>query len=443
MRAILVSALVLLSSVGARAQELPRLEGQITLDQAVRFALVHSPMLRAISKETQMASAGIKMAQSMGRVQLSTTTSLSAGDSPSIFPSSAGVMPGNFMLTPGRGALNQNLTAMLPLSTGGLVHGQIQLAEQKTQVAQAEEIKAQQDLVLRVSETYLNGIYSQEMVMAAQVRLEAAQALLATTQAQVEAGKGIEASVRRVEAEVADAKRMLASAKNESEKSLIELKAMLGANLALIIEIQEPEQITDSVSELTVLLKRAQEQRPELVAARVQLDAATTRSSLVAASRRPQVYGMAMTDAMAASGMMSRVGYTLGVTASLPLSDGGLRKSQSQEASLGVEKAKAELTEVSLRVQSEVRQAVLDLETAQENLTSARSSRDAAQSAYDVTVLRVVNQKAILVEQLDALATLTQSRNSLVKANFDLMLATYRLKRMTGDLLRNNRVVDK
>lgn len=438
MRAILVSALVLLSSVGGYAQELPRLEGKVTLDQAVRFALDHSPMLRAIRKETQMAGAGIKMAQSMGRVQLSTTTSLSAGDSPSILPSSSGVMPGNFMLTPGRGALNQNLTAMLPLSTGGLVRGQVQVAHQKTQEAQAEEAKAQLDLALRVTETYWSGLYAQEMTKAAQARLEAAQALLATTQAQVEAGKGIEASVRRVEAEVADAKRMLASAKNESEKSLIELKAMLGADLDTRIEIQEPEQAADSIAELAMLLKRAQEQRPELVAARAERDVARTRLSLVAASRRPQVYGMAMTDAMATSAMMGRVGYTLGVTASLPLSDGGLRKSQGQEAALGIEKAEAELAEVSLRVQSEVRQAVLDLETARENLTSARSSRDAAQSAYDVTALRVANQKAILVEQLDALATLTQSRTSLAKARFDLALANHRLKRVTGELVNSD-----
>ena len=34
----------------------------------------------------------------------------------------------------------------------------------------------------------------------------------------------------------------------------------------------------------------------------------------------------------------------------------------------------------------------------------------AAQSAYDVTALRVQNQKGLLVEELDALAALTQAR---------------------------------
>jgi outer membrane protein TolC len=52
--------------------------------------------------------------------------------------------------------------------------------------------------------------------------------------------------------------------------------------------------------------------------------------------------------------------------------------------------------------------------------------------AYDVMVLRVENQRSILLEQLDALAALTQSRANLAQALYDHSIAVARLQRAIG-----------
>jgi outer membrane protein TolC len=72
------------------------------------------------------------------------------------------------------------------------------------------------------------------------------------------------------------------------------------------------------------------------------------------------------------------------------------------------------------------------METAAENHRAAESIVQSSQAAYDVVALRVETQKSILVEQLDALAALTQARLNLSQALFDHSIAVAHLRRAIG-----------
>ena len=141
---------------------------------------------------------------------------------------------------------------------------------------------------------------------------------------------------------------------------------------------------------------------------------------------------MAMADGFTSRLQGTREGYTVGIVVSLPLFDGGQRKAESAQARAQQERADAEVRDLELRVAVEVQQAWLDVGTAAENYRTAQTALLAAQSAYDVTTLRVQNQKALLVEQLDALASLTQARTNIAQALYDHSLAVARLNRAAG-----------
>ena len=91
-----------------------------------------------------------------------------------------------------------------------------------------------------------------------------------------------------------------------------------------------------------------------------------------------------------------------------------------------------ESREAEQRVVKEVRQALLDEETGAQNYRTAQTAMQAAQAAYDVTVLRVQSQKAILVEQLDSLAALIGARANIAMALYDHAIAIARLNRAIG-----------
>jgi outer membrane protein len=256
--------------------------------------------------------------------------------------------------------------------------------------------------------------------------------MVEVTRAQFEAGKGIQASVARSAAELADAQRMLASAKNDHSKTMLDLKRAMGVRWDSEIALSDALSISAPVDDLDANLLEAGRGRPELAAARARLDAARAQTAAARGARRPQVYGVAMADAFAPRDGDRNVSGTIGVTVSIPLMDSGQRGAEARRAEAMERRAEAELKELELRVATEIRQARLDVDTAAANYRAAEAVRESSQAAYDVMVIRVENQKSILVEQLDALATLTEARANLARALFDHAIAMARLDRAIG-----------
>jgi outer membrane protein len=221
-------------------------------------------------------------------------------------------------------------------------------------------------------------------------------------------------------------------ARNEQVKALLDLKVAMGVRLDSDITLSDALTFTPPAGDLAAQLATAAKTRPELLAARSRLAAARHQTSAARSAQGPQVYGMAMADGFTSNIMGSRGGYSVGIVMSIPLLDAGERRAETARMRAMQERADAEMRDLELRVANEVQQAWLDVETAAQNYRTAQAAVQAAQAAYDVTVLRVQNQRALLVEQLDALAALTQARGNLARALYDHSLATARLKRAVG-----------
>jgi outer membrane protein len=435
-RGWLLAALALLpirSGAQTLSGELPKVEGPLTLAQAVQVGLRENLMIRAAQSEAQAAAAETRVARSLTRVQLSANTYLTYGDSPNIMTTTPNVMPPNALTVMPKGFADQNLMLMVPLYTGGRLNSLARAASARERAATEEVGGVQAETALQIKEAYYRALLAAEIVKAAQARVEADAALLQTTRAQFEAGKGIEASVRRVEAEQADAQRALTSARNDQAKALLDLKAAMGVRLDSELTVSDALAFQPPGGDLASALKAASDNRPELRAARLRVRAAGAQTSAAKSAYQPQVYGTAMADGFSGRDD-SGVGYTVGLTLSIPLVDGGQRRAEVAQARAMQERAAAESRSLELTVAKEVRQAWLDVETAAQNYRTTQTALQAAQAAYEVIALRVQNQKSLLVEQLDALAALTQARANLAQALYDHATAVARLQRATGRL---------
>lgn len=413
------------------AQQAP--PSQLTVEQAVEFALRHSPILKASRAEVSAARAETGAARSRQRPQVTASGFLSQGSMPSILQSSMGVEPPASVLAPTGSFADANLMLMVPLHSGWL-SGLVAVAVAREQAAIAEATGMTAEVALRVREAYIRSLLAAELVKAELARLAAAEEMVRTAQARLEGGKGIEAAVKRAEAELAEARRELTMAENDRRKQVLDLLAEMGAGLDISPVLAETLSFKPLEATLQSFLDRARERRGELVAARQRVRAAQGEMSATEGAFKPQVYGFAMGDAFAPREMVgNRSGYTLGLTVSLPLFDGGRRRSEVSAAQAMVEKARAESDRVELQVAKEVRQAWLDIETAEQNYRTAEAALSAAQASYDVAAIRVESGKSIQLEQLDALAVLTRARANLARSIFDHQLSIARLHRAVGD----------
>ena len=410
----------------------PRISGPLSLRDAVDAALRGNLELQGMRYEADAAREETRATKAMTRPQISANTYFSSGDMSNILATPPGAMPSNLLNVPPKRFIDQNLTLMVPLYTGGKLSNQVKAVSHRENAAHANVSAFEVSTVLMVKEAYYRVQLATEMVKVAEARRDASSELGAVTRAQFETGKSIQASVTRVDAERSDAERMLASARNDRAKMLLDLKRILGVQLDSDITLSDIPAMAPPGGDLGADLAEAGRSRPEILAARARVESARAQKDSAKGAYRPQVYGAAMADAFSAAEMEKRVGGTVGVIVSFPLFDFGQHSAEIRQMEAMLRRTETELKDTELRVAMEVRQARLDVDTAEANYHAAEAVAQSFKEAYDVMVLRVENQRSILLEQLDALAALTQSRANLAQALFDHSIAVARLQRAIG-----------
>ena len=136
---ILIALLfVLLRPVSAEEQPAAalRLQGNLELTEAVAFAVEHHPALQVARQEQLAAAARVQQSEAAFMPKLAAGMYLNAGNTPMIVPGAPAVDPQFWALLPG-GAVNFNLSLMLPLYTGGRLQARLAQAraEERAQIA--------------------------------------------------------------------------------------------------------------------------------------------------------------------------------------------------------------------------------------------------------------------------------------------------------------------
>lgn len=434
------AAIALSCSLSIFANSQSQTPSELSLSDAIRFALKHSPALEASRAEVAAARAEVGMARGKGGPQLSANGFYSKSDMPTTLSSAGGVEPNALIMAPDKDYRDFNLSFMVPLYTGGIYSGLVASSIALRSAAMAETTGMEAEVALKVRESYLRAVYLKELVTAFASRVRAAEGMAANAQTRFNAGSGIEATVRRAEAELAEARKDLKMTENDRQKMLLELLAEMGSTMDSMPTLTEKLEFKQPNLNLAQSLVDADKTRGELLSARLQVMAAKGKASSAAGALKPQIYGFAMKDFFSPTdGMGKSSGYSFGITVSLPVFDSGMRRSEVAATKAMVERAQAEADRWKLVVEREVRQAWLDIETASQNYSTALAALKGAESAFEVISIRVETGKSILVEQLDALATLTKARANVAQALFEHEIAVAKLDRaigVVGDLAR-------
>jgi outer membrane protein TolC len=406
----------------------------LSLEQAIETAMRSNPGLMGWRADLVGAQSGVRATESRAWPRVSFNSFAFTGDNAGLVSSSMGVDPTALMAVPRAGFLDQNLMLMAPLFTGGIIADSILAARSAARATESDLRMAAADLELRVKDDYLRALAARQLMIAEQARVVATTEMERVANAQLEAGRGIAATVSRAVAESADARRALSTAGNDEAKALLDLKMEMGVDLGTSISLTDVLAYSEPKSELAEAIQVALRNRGDVRAAELRLEQVQQLSRAVGASGAPQLYMVAMGDQASSHGMTNRPGYSAGLTLSFPIFDAGQRREDREQALAGVRKAYAEQSQVKLNAEREVRASWLDAETAAANYQTARFAVEAADAAYQVIRLRVENGKSTQVEQLDALAALVRSRANLAQALYDHAIALARLERAKGEV---------
>lgn len=411
-------------------------QAPLSLQDAIAQAERTNPRLQAVKAQQDAVSARAQAVAGMLSPQVSVSGWLAQGTVENMLASSPGVMPDSMRMAQREGFSSAQVKLVLPLFTGGRLQAMVGSARREVAFMSAEVQEMVQDVRLEVAERYLQALLRHQLVGVAEQRLQAQAEQTRIIQAMYEVGKVPLAYLLRSRAAEAEAKQMWTTARNDFRKSLLDLQVSMGisptGDVDLPLDLQEPTfRLPGDVDEA---VQCALQRRALLQAHRHRLGMRQLERRAAQGVLMPQTYLTVSGDWTKAQGMSAESGYTVALVLSMPLWTGRQLEARVREADSRAREQQANLRALQLQVENEVRQAWLDIGTAKTNLATAEAVLQDAEEAYRIAVLRVNEGKAPLVEQIDALAALTDARTRFFHVRTEYLLARTRLLRAIGDL---------
>ena len=407
----------------------------LSLRDALALAQVGNVSIKQRQADAEAASASARSTSAQQKPSVSTTTYAAVGDSSNILTTSPGVMPQNIFAVPSRGFADQNLMVMVPLFNGGSLAGRTASARNQAAAAQVGVAGTRLTVSAEVTSAYANAALGNALVAVAQAQQTAEDEQVRVTAEKVQTGRLAPVDLLREQAAQAEAQQSVLAAVNAQAQALVTLRFLLNLPQSSALVLTDTlDTLIDSPSNLPATLAAAlaeAKRRPELIAAGAQVQAAEAAVRSAEGAYTPQVYGVAMGDASLGRDLQ-RAGYTLGLTASLPLYDGGQRRSDVDAAKARTERARADAQQAEQQVEQETASAWLTWQTAAAQVPATAAGVAAAQQGYTLAALRYNAGKSTTAERLDALAALVRAQGAFAQAQADVVTSRARLRAAVG-----------
>ncbi len=394
----------------------------LTLDECIAIALEAQPRIQATLSDYAAARYRVNQALSPLLPQLSglVSTTQSQGISATTLASTSRQLPDTFLAQVSLSQLlfdfGKNLAAT-------------EAARKLAEVA-VEDVELQRQLIsLAVKEAYTNILFAGRLIRVQEQAVQRAELNLRSAKGFFEVGTRPKSDVARAEVDVANARVDLIRARNALRTARVAL------NTAMAIDVDTPTAVQDNLVFEAVNLERGQlrgealRSRPEYRQSKLRVSAAEATERQTFRGFFPDISG---TGSYGGSQPQLNENWTLGLSLSWSLFDGGNRVAKYQEAKANLEGARQRVKSTELDIIQNVEQAEIAVEEAQERIQAAQALVASAQENFRLAQGRFDAGVGTILELTDAQLALTQAQNTEAQALADYRIALARLDRAVG-----------
>ncbi len=274
-------------------------------------------------------------------------------------------------------------------------------------------------VVLAAGGAYLQVIAAQARVKSAQAQIDTAQALFKQTQERRAVGLNPQIDVNRSQVQLQTEGQRLMSLQNDLAKQKINLARLVGLPPNNNYEITDdvPYSPAPAVT-LEEALKQAFETRADLQSAEAQVRAAERARSAAHWEHAPSLALSADYGAIGINPGQSHGTFTVVGTLRIPIWQGGRTEGEVEEADAALGQRRAELGDVRGRIEADVREAFLDLETAAKQLEVSRNNQKVARETLALTRQRF---EAGITDTVEV----TQAEEAVASADLDYITGVF------------------
>lgn len=324
-----------------------------------------------------------------------------------------------------------------------------QQADASTRQAIAQFSVAEQDLVLRVSQAYLDLLVAIENTEVMQSQQLALHEQLVLAQRTYSVGTGTITDVHEAKAKWAQSQAQSAAANQELENKRAELEKILGEPVFPPAGGLRHELPPGSSKTLADWLGQAETQNLQIKVQQAALDVANKEVSKSEAAHLPTLDLVLSRATNYSSGSLSSPAdlttyvssNQAGIQLNIPLYAGGATQSRVREALALAEKAQDELTLTRRTVATQVRQAYSGVSTGQAQIAALQTAVEAAKSAVEANKIGLRIGTRITPDVLNAEQQLYASLRDLSKAHAETAIQQLKLKAAAGVLTQDDLVL--
>jgi outer membrane protein TolC len=407
---------------------------ELTLEEAVNIGMENAPKIVARIGDYVAAQQRVNQALSPLLPQL--TGSGSYGRARSINSVTGNSLHGDFG--------SASVTASQLLWDFGRTWAAKDVAKSSAE-ALKEVLEAQKlDISQLVKTQYYTLLLSKRLVEVNLAALDRAEVNLRSAQGFFQVGTQPKSFVTRAEVDVANARVNVIRAQNAVSLARVALNTAMGIAVNAPTEVKDILAYQQFPMDRNALVAEAIRNRPEFRQVKAQAEAADASVRQTFRDFFPNLFGSGTYGVTGVTGspafnsrstngfVDSGNEWSVGLSLSWSIFDGGNRVARYKEAKANLEAAQARVRDTELQVWQNVEQSYLNLGEAEERIGAARKAVESAEENYQLARGRFDAGVANIIELTDAQLALTQAQSTEAQALSDYRIAIANLERALG-----------
>jgi len=403
---------------------------QLTLEQAMRTSVDHSPRLEEFRARTREARAKVDEAY-VPAYPTATFNAQYQNIQPQVsFPGADG---SNFIITPTHNyqlslVINQAIYTFGRLKWGALTAEMAELSSQESYRNEVEQ------LFQDVATAYNAAILAEDAVTIADDRVRSQEQQLKDSRNLFEGGVVARFDVVRSEAELSRVRQVQIQAQTEVKLARDRLLTRMGLPVGTPLLLERLELPGPPPTDLEAASRRALELRPEMGVLRWAVESAKARVSFEDSQNSPNLSLNSTATERNVTGFVPGQQVVTGIVFSVPLFDGGLSEAKMEQAVQIVAQLIQQQEATRRNILLEVREAYNTLLNNWEKIAVAVKTVEQSEEALRVANVRYRAGVSTNVELLSAQTDYSQARFSLATARYEYQAAWARWRRViSGD----------
>ena len=441
-------------SLAAGGQSPGSAPANLTLAEAVRVALEKNPTVQAADAYSKAVHQGIAEARAARWPRVDFSEGFTRGNNPVyVFGGllterqfTANDFALGFLNTPRPlDIFHTQFSAAVPLYDAGQIGRRIKDAKLSEQGANEGGQRTRQELIFNVVKAYTNELLARESTRVGEAAVKTAQSDLHQAQTRQEQGQAVPSDLLSAQVQLAQAQEDLLQAQNAVDLAHAALNVAMGLpeDAATTIETGLKECSFDAGT-ISDRQQRALKDRPDLREAGLGVQHADNGKRMARAEFLPKVNAFSSWEEDNQT-FLNHGGnnWTVGASLNFNIFDGGANRARLAAARYRQIQAQAQFVQMTADVKLQVREAYLNLTTAQQRVNVSRQAQSQAEESLRIVQNRYEAGLATITDLLQVETANSSAQKNYLNALFDYRLSFAALELATGELALESEAVTR